>query len=82
MNSLLKAGMVLGLGIGGFADGIVLHQVLGWHHLVCVTEHCQPTSIAHLQRQNAQDGFFHLAVWIVSLVGTGLLFRAARNSRP
>lgn len=76
---LLKAGIVLGLGFGGFADGIVLHQILGWHHLICVTEHCQPTSIEHLQRQNTQDGFFHFAVWIVSLIGTAMLFRAART---
>ncbi len=80
-SPLVKAGLVLGLGFGGFADGILLHQILGWHHLVCVTDHCQPTSIEHLQRQNTQDGFFHLAVWIISLVGTGMLFRAARTAR-
>lgn len=79
MNSLVKAGIVLGIGFGGFADGIVLHQILGWHHLVCITEHCQPVSIEHLQRQNTQDGFFHLAVWIISLIGSAMLFRAARN---
>ncbi len=81
-NSLIKAGMVLGLGFGGFADGIVLHQILGWHHLVCVTEHCQPTSIEHLQRQNTQDGFFHLTVWIISLVGIAMLFRVVRSQIP
>src|SRR5215212_10407320 len=26
-------GVVLGLGLGGFVDGIVLHQVLQWHHM-------------------------------------------------
>jgi len=31
MNRILRAGIVLGLGIGGFFDGIVLHQILGWH---------------------------------------------------
>jgi uncharacterized membrane protein len=77
---LVWAGIVLGLGFGGFADGIVLHQILGWHHLVCVTAHCQPTSIEQLQLQNTQDGFFHLALWLVSLVGTAMLFRAARHA--
>lgn len=67
---------MLGLGFGGFFDGIVLHQILGWHHLICRTDTCQPTSIASLQQQNKEDGFFHLAVWVVSLVGTGLLYRA------
>jgi uncharacterized membrane protein len=81
-NPLVRAGIVLGLGFGGFADGIVLHQILGWHHLVCVTAHCQPTSIKQLQLQNTQDGFFHLALWLVSLVGTTMLFRAARHAGP
>jgi len=78
-NPLVRAGLVLGFGFGGFADGIVLHQILGWHHLVCVTEYCRPASIEQLQLENTQDGFFHLALWVVSLVGTALLFRAARH---
>ena len=81
-NPLVRAGLVLGAGFGGFADGIILHQILGWHHLVCVTAHCQPTSIEQLQLQNTQDGFFHLALWLVSLVGTAMLFRAARHAGP
>lgn len=70
------------MGFGGFADGIVLHQILGWHHLVCVTARCRPASIEQLQLQNTQDGFFHLALWVVLLVGTAMLFRAARNAGP
>jgi len=81
-HPLVRAGIVLGLGFGGFADGIVLHQILGWHHLVCVTAHCQPTSIEQLQLQNTQDGYFHLALWLVSLVGTAMLFRAGRHTGP
>jgi uncharacterized membrane protein len=76
---LVRSGMVLGLGFGGFADGIVLHQILGWHHLICVTAHCQSKSIAQLELQNTQDGFFHLALWFVLLVGTAMLFRAGRT---
>ena len=77
-NPLVRAGIVLGMGFGGFADGIILHQILGWHHLVCVTAHCRPTSIEQLQLQNTQDGYFHLGLWLVTLVGMVMLFRAAR----
>ena len=28
----ISAGILFGLGLGGFFDGIVLHQVLQWHH--------------------------------------------------
>lgn len=79
MKPLTKAGLVLGLGLGGFADGIVLHQILGWHHLICTTETCRVETVEALKRQNAQDGFFHLATWILTAVGVVLLFRAARG---
>ena len=81
-NPLIRAGLVLGMGFSGFADGIVLHQILGWHHLVCVTAHCAPASIAQLQLQNTQDGFFHLALWLDLIVGTVMLFRAAGRADP
>jgi uncharacterized membrane protein len=60
---LVRAGLVLGAGFGGFADGIILHQILGWHHLICYTVDCHPTSIEQLQSENTQDGFFHLGLW-------------------
>lgn len=34
VDPLFRAGLVLGLGLGGFADGIVLHQILGIHHVL------------------------------------------------
>jgi len=81
-HPLIWAGLVLGMGFGGFADGIILHQILGWHHLVCMTADCQPTSIAQLLHQNTQDGYFHLGLWLVTLAGTAMLFRAARRVGP
>lgn len=80
-DPLVRAGVVLGLGFGGFADGIVLHQILGWHHLVCVTADCQVATLGQLQRQVTQDGYFHLALWLVSLAGVALLWRAARTAK-
>jgi uncharacterized membrane protein len=79
MNRILRAGIVLGLGIGGFFDGIVLHQILGWHHMVCTTPHCRPLSIAQLEQQNTLDGFFHLTCWILCVVGLVLLSGTIRN---
>ena len=77
-KELVWAGIVLGMGFGGLADGIVLHQILGWHHLVCYTLNCQPTSVAQLLHENTQDGFFHLGLWLLMLTGVAMLFRAAR----
>jgi uncharacterized membrane protein len=75
-NPLVQAGLVLGMGFGGLADGIVLHQILGWHHLVCYSANCQPFSVAQLLHENTQDGYFHLGLWLVLLAGTALLLRA------
>ena len=75
--------MVLGTGLGGFFDGIVLHQILGWHHLICTTTTCQATTVQHLKIQNAQDGVFHLGLWIITITGIVLLFRAmCRQAQP
>jgi uncharacterized membrane protein len=83
-NPLLRAGFVLGAGFGGLADGIVLHSILGWHHLICAntTVFCQPTSVQQLLVENTQDGFFDLALFLVVMAGTAMLFRAARQSVP
>lgn len=72
--------MVLGIGLGGFVDGIVLHQILGWHHMVCRTETCQPRSIEELKLQVTEDGYFHLAMGIITVIGVVLLFRAAKGT--
>jgi len=83
-NPMVWAGVVLGMGFGGLADGIVLHSILGWHHLICAggAEFCQPSSIEQLKLENTQDGYFDLALWFVLLAGTAMLFRAVRCAGP
>jgi uncharacterized membrane protein len=80
LHPFVVGGILLGMGLGGFFDGIVLHQILQWHHLVCVTEHCQPTSVEHLKRQNVQDGFFHLATLLLTTAGGYRVFRTASRA--
>jgi uncharacterized membrane protein len=33
-TKISKAGILLGIGLGGFVDGIVLHQIFQWHNMV------------------------------------------------
>ncbi len=77
---LIGAGVLLGMGFGGLADGILLHQILGWHHLICFNAHCVPASVAQLEVENTQDGYFHLWLWLVLLAGTILLFRVLNRA--
>jgi uncharacterized membrane protein len=72
-------GVLLGMGLGGFVDGIVLHQILQWHHLVCITDQCTPLSVEHLQRQTRQDGYFHLGTLVLTVVGSYRVFRAGQR---
>lgn len=32
---IISAGILLGTGLGGFIDGILLHQILQWHNSCC-----------------------------------------------
>jgi uncharacterized membrane protein len=67
--------VVLGIGLGGFLDGIVLHQLLQWHHMASAVD--PPTSVAALERNTLADGLFHVAAWAATLAGVVLLWRAA-----
>ena len=71
--------IVLGAGLGGFADGIVLHQILQWHHMLSSTEEHPVTSVGGLEANTLADGLFHLATWVAVLFATTLLVRAWRR---
>jgi uncharacterized membrane protein len=62
---------ILGLGLGGFVDGILLHQVLHWHHMLTATGDHPMTTVAGLETNTLVDGFFHLSTWL--LVATAML---------
>ena len=70
------AGILLGLGVGGFFDGILLHQVLQWHHMLSSAGY-PPNNLSNLQVNVLWDGFFHIATYIFVLAGLVLLWRAA-----
>ncbi len=73
------AGVVIGIGMGGFVDGIVLHQILGWHNMGSAI--LPPTTMDAMRRNMSWDGGFHALVWLISLTGVFLLLRHARSGR-
>ena len=72
-KGLLRAGTVLGFGLGGFFDGIVLHQILQWHHMVSSWRTAQ--TLAGLRLNTLADGVFHLGAYGFTVVGIVLLWR-------
>lgn len=69
---------MLGIGLGGFVDGIVLHQILQWHHLV-TNAGFPPDTVRNLQINTLWDGIFHAGTWAATALGLGLLWRATRQ---
>jgi uncharacterized membrane protein len=70
------SGYLLGFALGGFFDGILLHQVLQWHHLLSGLE---GEAFRDLRVQILADGLFHAKMYVIAVVGLGLLWRAQRE---
>jgi uncharacterized membrane protein len=73
------AGILLGLGLGGFIDGIVLHQILQWHHMLTdYDNHASfpATTVSSLEENTLWDGLFHASTWVFVTVGLFLLWQA------
>jgi uncharacterized membrane protein len=73
------AGIFLGLGVGGFFDGIVLHQLLQWHHMVTSAGY-PADSVENLKVNTLLDGVFHASTYIFVVVGLALLWRTAHRT--
>lgn len=67
-------GGVLGFGLGGFFDGILLHQILQWHHLLSLVP-----GGADLRWKVLWDGVFHALMFVVAAAGLTGLWRAHRR---
>ena len=74
-----SAGILFGLGLGGFFDGIVLHQILQWHHMVTSAGY-PATTVANLEFNTLLDGVFHAGTYLFVVLGLVMLWRTARKS--
>jgi len=79
---------ILGVGLGGFVDGILLHQVLQWHHLLSSTDtdhiglRTYAVDTVHGLRMNTLwDGLFHTVTWLAVLAGLALLYARVTQGR-
>ncbi|HEY4585813.1 MAG TPA: DUF2243 domain-containing protein [Brevundimonas sp.] len=62
---------VVGFALGGFFDGILLHQILQWHHLLSLVP-----EVSSLRFQVLWDGYFHALMYVIAAVGLWGLWRA------
>ena len=77
IRPLATPGLLLGIGLGGFIDGILLHQILQWHNMLSSV--VPPTDLVSMKYNMIWDGLFHALTWLVTFAGVVLLFRAGRR---
>lgn len=69
---VLVSGLLLGLGVAGFVDETVFHQLLHWHHF-----YDRSTPAAGL----VSDGLFHALSWFATVASLVLLVDVRRRGR-
>lgn len=69
-------GLLLGVGLGALLDGLLMHGVLQWHHLLGAGG---TRSAATVLRA---DAVFELVAWGVTVLGLLLSFHAWRHGGP
>lgn len=74
-RSVITAGVLFGLGLGGFFDGVVLHQILQWHHMLTSAGYADST-VAGLKINTLADGLFHAVTYSFTVGGLLVLWRA------
>ena len=65
---------MLGIGLGGFFDGILLHQIMQVHAMLSAK--VPLTTMANMKTNMTADGYFHAVTWLATLVGIALLWKA------
>jgi uncharacterized membrane protein len=77
MRREIAVGVMLGIGLGGFLDGIVLHQIAQWHSMASAV--VPPVTMEAMSRNMLWDGLFHLATWTITVVGVFFLWDVGRR---
>jgi uncharacterized membrane protein len=72
--SVAPAGIMLGIGLGGFLDGILLHQILQVHAMLSAKVPLD--TMSNMKTNMAADGLFHAFSWVATLIGIALLWNA------
>jgi uncharacterized membrane protein len=73
---------MLGIGLGGFLDGIVLHQIAQVHAMLSAKVPLH--TMENMRTNMTADGYFHAGTWIATLIGVVLLWKALNrpSGRP
>jgi uncharacterized membrane protein len=77
-GAIISAGLLLGSGLGGFVDGIVLHQILQWHNMLSGVR--PPLDLVEMKFNMVWDGIFHAFTWVMVALGLWRLWSAGKRA--
>ena len=80
LRQALLAGTLLGIGLGGFVDGILFHQILQLHSML--SNVVPRDTLLHEQVNMFWDGLFHAFCWLTVMAGLLLFWQSARVQPP
>ena len=75
INTRIRSGaLMLGIGLGALADGIVFHELLQWHSML--SSAIVQDSVTAMRVSMAADGMFHAVAWTIVAAGVAAMWSA------
>lgn len=71
---IVAAGTLLGIGLGGFIDGILFHQIMQIHSMLSAK--LPQDELINVKISMVWDGLFHALTWATTAGGIALLWHA------
>ena len=75
----VAAGILLGIGLGGFIDGILLHQIFQLHSMLSAK--LPQDNLINIKTSMVWDGIFHLLTWVTTALGVWVLWAEGGKKR-
>jgi uncharacterized membrane protein len=76
-NRFITSGVLLGIGLGGFLDGIIFHQILQVHSLLSAK--LPQDVLVNVKTSMVGDGLFHLLTWMITAAGLYMFWKAVKS---
>jgi uncharacterized membrane protein len=73
---LIAAGTLLGIGLGGFLDGILFHQIMQLHSMLSAK--LPQDELLNVKISMVWDGLFSAFTWIATTIGLIMLWRVGK----
>ncbi len=70
---LIAAGLLMGIGLGGFFDGILFHQILQLHNML--SNWLPRTTLVNEEINMFWDGLFDAFCWLATVIALWMLWR-------